>query len=257
MAGLRQLSQAQLYPVHALREFSHGVSKRADFALWLRRRLVLPHLHKGPFSSPADDQPGRLEGAECFLHRGYGDAVGADQLALGRQLLARSVVAALNGSLDLGGHLEVRRPVVVRVEVAHGGQITATALAGLSVASRASRSKTAMIADVAGGTGTRNHEAPAGVAAPAGAHIETLGESMQVNGTRMLRVKAVAAMYDVSAATIYRAIEAGHLTALKLGSGRALRIPETALRAYEDARQVSARAPGSTTDAGAGGDCDE
>jgi predicted DNA-binding transcriptional regulator AlpA len=32
---------------------------------------------------------------------------------------------------------------------------------------------------------------------------------MQVNGTRMLRVKTVAAMYDVSPATIYRAIEAG------------------------------------------------
>ncbi len=77
---------------------------------------------------------------------------------------------------------------------------------------------------------------------------------MQVNGTRMLRVKAVAEMYDVSAATIYRAIEAGELVALKLGSGRALRIPETALRAYEEARQVSARATvdGASTELGGG-----
>jgi len=55
---------------------------------------------------------------------------------------------------------------------------------------------------------------------------------MQVNGTRMLRVKAVAEMFDVSPQTIYRAIESGKLDALKLGSGRAVRIPEYALRAF-------------------------
>ncbi len=80
---------------------------------------------------------------------------------------------------------------------------------------------------------------------------------MQVNGTRMLRVKAVAEMYDVSAATIYRAIEAGQLTALKLGIGRALRIPETALRAYEEARQVSARETADGISTELGGDSDD
>ncbi|MBA2324884.1 MAG: helix-turn-helix domain-containing protein [Pseudonocardiales bacterium] len=48
----------------------------------------------------------------------------------------------------------------------------------------------------------------------------------------MLRVKAVAEMFDVSPQTIYRAIESGKLDALKLGSGRAVRIPEHALRAF-------------------------
>jgi excisionase family DNA binding protein len=75
---------------------------------------------------------------------------------------------------------------------------------------------------------------------------------MQVNGTRMLRVKTVAAMYDVSAATIYRAIESGQLVALKLGSERALRIPETALPAFEESRQVTARANGEGAAVGGG-----
>lgn len=58
---------------------------------------------------------------------------------------------------------------------------------------------------------------------------------MQGQGTRMLRVKDVAARYDVSKATIYRAIESGQLDALKLGTGKGtLRIPEYALRAYEE-----------------------
>lgn len=71
----------------------------------------------------------------------------------------------------------------------------------------------------------------------------------------MLRVKAVAEMYDVSPATIYRAIEAGHLTALKLGSERALRIPETALEAYEASRRVSA--PTADADARGAGEWDD
>ena len=96
--------------------------------------------------------------------------------------------------------------------------------------------------------------APVSAATLAGAYIEPLGETMQVNGTRMLRVKAVAAMYDVSPATIYRAIEAGHLVALKLGSGRALRVPETALRAYEELRQVIARPVGEADLVGGGSD---
>ena len=56
---------------------------------------------------------------------------------------------------------------------------------------------------------------------------------MQVEDTRLYRVKAVAEHFDVSAATIYRAIESGQLGALKLGTGRGtLRVPGSALRAF-------------------------
>ncbi len=51
--------------------------------------------------------------------------------------------------------------------------------------------------------------------------------------TRVYRVKAVAEMFDVSVATIYRAIETGQLNALKLGTGRgAIRVPQSALEAF-------------------------
>ncbi len=53
---------------------------------------------------------------------------------------------------------------------------------------------------------------------------------------RMLRVKAVAEHFDVSLATIYRAIESGQLYALKLGTGRGtLRVPQAALEAFAEA----------------------
>jgi len=51
--------------------------------------------------------------------------------------------------------------------------------------------------------------------------------------TRVYRVKAVAEMFDVSVATIYRAIETGQLNALKLGIGRGtIRVPQAALEAF-------------------------
>lgn len=58
---------------------------------------------------------------------------------------------------------------------------------------------------------------------------------MQVDDTRLYRVKAVAEHFDVSVATIYRAIESGQLDALKLGTGRGtLRVPGYALRAFAE-----------------------
>jgi excisionase family DNA binding protein len=54
---------------------------------------------------------------------------------------------------------------------------------------------------------------------------------MQEKGTRFHRVKSVAKRYDVSTATIYRAIQDGRLDAVKFGA--VLRIPDYALRAYE------------------------
>lgn len=56
---------------------------------------------------------------------------------------------------------------------------------------------------------------------------------MQAKTTRMHRVRAVADMYDVSVSTIYRAIEAGQLDALRIGKG-AIRIPDAALAAFEE-----------------------
>ena len=79
---------------------------------------------------------------------------------------------------------------------------------------------------------------------------------MQVEGTRMLRVKAVAEMFDVSPQTIYRAIESGKLAALKVtGTNErgSLRIPESAIRTYRQACAVAAVTAGQV-DGGEGSD---
>ncbi|GAB3472293.1 helix-turn-helix domain-containing protein [Actinophytocola sediminis] len=55
---------------------------------------------------------------------------------------------------------------------------------------------------------------------------------MQVKGTpRYYRVKAVAEMFDVSPSTIYRAIEAGQLTAIRIGGS--VRVPASAVALFE------------------------
>lgn len=53
---------------------------------------------------------------------------------------------------------------------------------------------------------------------------------MQVDGTRMYRVKDVAEFFNVSASTIYRAIESGQLEVLRLGT--AVRVPGTVVLTY-------------------------
>ncbi len=59
---------------------------------------------------------------------------------------------------------------------------------------------------------------------------------MQVDSTRLYRVRDVAEHFDVSVATIYRAIESGHLKALKLGTGTGtFRVTGAAIRAYAEA----------------------
>jgi excisionase family DNA binding protein len=59
---------------------------------------------------------------------------------------------------------------------------------------------------------------------------------MQVEGTRLYRVRDVAEHFDVSVATIYRAIESGQLQALKLGTGTGtFRVPGAAVLAYAQA----------------------
>ena len=65
---------------------------------------------------------------------------------------------------------------------------------------------------------------------------------MQVDGTRMYRVRDVAEGLDVSVATIYRAIDSGVLPALKVGTGNgALRIPGVAVQKYMRACEQAAR----------------
>ncbi|MGH3611687.1 MAG: helix-turn-helix domain-containing protein [Pseudonocardia sp.] len=53
---------------------------------------------------------------------------------------------------------------------------------------------------------------------------------MQIDPTRMYRVSTVAEMLDVSASTVYRAIEAGALPALRIGS--TVRVSGAALSAW-------------------------
>lgn len=53
---------------------------------------------------------------------------------------------------------------------------------------------------------------------------------MQNEGTRLLRVKVVAALFDVHPSTVYRAIQAGELDVVKIGGS--LRVPERAVTAY-------------------------
>lgn len=58
---------------------------------------------------------------------------------------------------------------------------------------------------------------------------------MQVERTRLYRVRDVAEHFDVSVATIYRAIESGQLTALKLGTGTGtFRVTGAAVLAYAE-----------------------
>jgi excisionase family DNA binding protein len=59
---------------------------------------------------------------------------------------------------------------------------------------------------------------------------------MQVEATRLYRVRDVAEHFDVSVATIYRAIESGQLAALKLGTGTGtFRVSGAAVAAYAEA----------------------
>ncbi|WP_307867614.1 helix-turn-helix domain-containing protein [Saccharothrix coeruleofusca] len=86
---------------------------------------------------------------------------------------------------------------------------------------------------------------------------------MQTEGTRMFRVKAVAEMFDVHPATIYRAIRAGELDALKVGGS--IRIPASSVEVYREAcAQAAYREfvtgsgdPAALDGAGQGGDVTE
>ncbi|WP_246271849.1 helix-turn-helix transcriptional regulator [Amycolatopsis acididurans] len=64
---------------------------------------------------------------------------------------------------------------------------------------------------------------------------------MQIERTRLYRVRTVAESFDVSVATIYRAVESGALRAIRLGKGKgAVRIPGDAIEEYLTACQSAA-----------------
>jgi excisionase family DNA binding protein len=64
---------------------------------------------------------------------------------------------------------------------------------------------------------------------------------MQVESTRLYRVRAVAEALDVSLATIYRAVESGALRAIRIGTGKgAVRIPGQAVEDYLAACELAA-----------------
>ena len=66
------------------------------------------------------------------------------------------------------------------------------------------------------------------------------GVPMQIDRTRMYRVKAVADMADVSVFTVYRAIESGGLEALRIGT--AVRVPGVGTRRLDrEVRRVGSR----------------
>lgn len=87
----------------------------------------------------------------------------------------------------------------------------------------------ATFARTAGVAPATTQRSPGGAGTPTGAYIE-IGVPMQIDRTRMYRVKAVADMADVSVSTVYRAIESGSLNALRIGT--AVRVPGAALAAW-------------------------
>jgi len=155
-----------------------------------------------------------------------------------------------------GCHLLVCRLRIVGIKPVHAAQRTSYELAQPVVASLPSLSISSTLELIAGVSVLYAHKnAPAGAGTPTGACTEPLGGTMRVNGTRLYRVKAVAEMFDVSVSTIYRAIEAGQLQALRIGSGKgAVRVPEAALGSFEaacaDAAHKAVLAAGEPGDAG-------
>lgn len=78
---------------------------------------------------------------------------------------------------------------------------------------------------------------------------------MQVEGTRMYRVRDVAEHFEVSVSTIYRAVESGQLVALRLGAGLgAVRVLGSAVLAYAEACGQAVHAGQAPAVAGSGGE---
>jgi excisionase family DNA binding protein len=72
---------------------------------------------------------------------------------------------------------------------------------------------------------------------------------MRVEDERLFRVNVIADLLDVHRATIYRAIDSGALSALKIGTGKgAVRIPGHAVNAYLAKCAEAAKTPPETAE---------
>lgn len=212
-------------------------SQRGDFATIVSCLGSRANVRALPL--PRDDQPITLEIGERSLDGADRHAELRRHCAVSWQLGTNRVLAAADGRPQRVGDLLVRRTRVIRVQLVHADQDTRLGrLLHLGEHRLATLSRLTMLSNVslvAGKPGSKQ-EAPASAATPAGAHIETLGASMQFEDNRMYRVKAVAEALDVSVATIYRAIESGKLDALKIGTGKGtIRITGKAANIYVNA----------------------
>jgi excisionase family DNA binding protein len=222
---------------HALRQLGDLGLKVRVVRAGGRGPLWRPGAYECAFAPPAHDESFGLEHPERALDRPERHAVLLDQLGVIRQLVAGSRHAGLQLCAKDGCHLLVCRLRIVGIKPVHAAQRTSYELAHPAVASLPSLSISSTLDLIAGVSVLYAHKnAPAGAGTPTGACTEPLGGTMHVNGTRLYRVKAVAEMFDVSVSTIYRAIEAGQLQALRIGSGKgAVRVPEAALGSFEAA----------------------
>lgn len=233
--------QPGLDDVESTQHFSQHVADINLLVTLSKRQFRLAGLeaHPGWFTPTSDDQTLSTEHAERALHRAEGYPVVLRHLLLPGKSLTRLVPGLRDRRAQVICHLLERLPGVIWINSSHAGQPTQLRHLGrLADVYLAYLSKSSILDVVSGVAGTAQvlatHETtPAGAGTPAGAYTEPLGETMQVNGTRMLRVRAVADMFDVSVSTIYRAIEAGQLASLKIGSGKgAIRIPAQAVEAF-------------------------
>jgi excisionase family DNA binding protein len=206
-----------------------------------RHYFARVRVNAGRFSPASDDQVLALQHRECCLHSAEGDAVLISKVLLTWEPLTRGVRAVEDGVPKTVRHLLERLTGVVWINFAHVGQPTQLRQLGeLATKYLTTMSMLSSVAVVAAVAADAN--APTSAGTPVGATSNPWGETMQVNGTRMFRVKAVAELFDVSVATIYRAIESGKLDALRIGAGKgAIRVPEYAVKAYQEACAAAAQ----------------
>lgn len=239
----------RLDAIQPLPELSHLRAEFGEFACELAELVVggrgdsQASSDKRALSLVGDNQLGSAQLLERPLNRLGTYAVFRGQLALSRQLVPGREIASFDLPANPVCDAQIPGTRIAQVDAVHDRECTSKASqdgeAGatwLLVTSKTSKlSMFASSAD-ASAVSARQQETPAGAATPTGAHIETLGVTMQVEATRLYRVRTVADQLDVSVATIYRAVESGALKAIRLGTGKgAVRIPGSAIEEYLDA----------------------